>query len=335
MTESDKISVQSEFFNQIRANLPSEDTLVDVIADILCMSNDSAYRRIRGETPISFDEIGKLSRYFKVSVDKLLNLKADSYIFTGKLANTQDHILDKWLESVLSQFEFMCNYPDCKLYYLAKDLPLAHFFQTPELAAFKFFFWQKSILQYDEMRGSRFEISQIDPICRRLSEKIVETYNKISTVEIWNAESINSTIRQIEFYRDADTFYSKKELFLMWDIMEDLVNHLERQAECGLKFAFGSNPPPDAPSYKMYNNELILGNNTVFVDFGSFKLSFLNHSVINYISTQDVRFNEYMHSGIENMIRKSEQLNNVNEKGRLNFFNRLRAKIDKARKASH
>ncbi|WP_138475587.1 hypothetical protein [Dyadobacter bucti] len=330
----DRLPVQLEFFNQIRASLPSHETLVDVVADILRVSNDSAYRRIRGETPISFDEIGKLSRHFKVSVDKLLNVKADSYIFNGKLANTQDHILDKWLENVLAQFEFMRSYPGCKLYYLAKDLPLAHFFQIPELAAFKFFFWQKSILQYDEMRGSRFEIGQIDPTCKMLSEKIVATYNSISTIEIWNAESVNSTIRQIEFYRDSDIFYSKSELLMMWDIMEELINHLERQAECGLKFAFGQHPQPGMASYEMFNNELILGNNTVFADFGSFKLTFLNHSVINYISTQDDRFNNYMYAGIENMIRKSEQLNNVNEKGRLSFFNRLRHKIYDARKTN-
>ena len=334
MIELDKPSVQSEFFNQIRANLPSNITLVDAVADFLCISNDSAYRRIRGDTPISFDEIGKLSRHFKVSIDKLLNVKADSYIFSGKLANTQDHILDKWLENVLGQFEFMCNYANCKLYYLAKDLPLAHFFQTPELAAFKFFFWQKSILQYDEMRGTRFEIGQIDPACRQLSQRIVETYNKIDTVEIWNAESINSTIRQIEFYRDSDMFYSRTELFLLWDILEQLVNHLEKQAEYGAKFAFGGNPDSSTATYSMYNNELILGNNTALADFGIFKLTFLNHSVINYISTQDTRFNDYMFSGVQNMIRKSEQLNNVNEKGRLNFFNRLRYKIGKAKKSS-
>ncbi|WP_221392082.1 helix-turn-helix domain-containing protein [Dyadobacter sp. NIV53] len=334
MIDLDRFSVQSEFFSQIRANLPSNIVLVDAIADVLSLSNDSAYRRIRGDKPISFDEIGKLSRHFKVSVDRLLNLKADSYIFSGKLANAHDHVLDKWLENVLSQFEFMCSYRDCKLYYLAKDLPLAHFFQTPELAAFKFFFWQKSILQYEEKRGEKFEIAQIDAGCKRLSEKIVETYNKIPTIEIWNAESINSTIRQIEFYRDAEMFYSKKELFLLWDMMEELVNHLERQSEYGVKFAYGSTDPKGSAPYQIYNNELILGNNTALADFGSFKLTFLNHSVINYISTQDIRFNDYMFSGIENMIRKSEQLNDVNEKGRIKFFNRLRSKIQRARKAS-
>ncbi len=97
--EPDKLYVQSEFFNQIRAGLPAHINLVDAVADFLNISNDSAYRRIRGETPVSFDEIGKLSRHFKISVDKLLNLNTDSYIFSGSLADAQDHLLDKWLET--------------------------------------------------------------------------------------------------------------------------------------------------------------------------------------------------------------------------------------------
>lgn len=334
MAEPDPTSVQSIFFSQIRALLPAQTNLVDEVAELLSVSYDSAYRRIRGETPLGFTELGKLSRHYNISVDKLLNIRSDSFIFNGKLANTKDHILDKWLENVLAEFELMNSYPNCQLYYLAKDLPLAHFFQTPELAAFKFFFWQRSILQYDEMKGVRFEIDRIDHVFANLSQKIVESYNKISTTEIWNAESINSTIRQIEFYRDSDMFYSKKELFVMWDIVEELVNHLEKQAETGVKFAFGGKPKDGKANYRMFNNELVLGNNTVFADMGSFKLTFLNHSAINYISTQDGRFNDYMFAGIENLIRKSEQLNNVNEKGRLSFFNRLRSKIDKVRKAS-
>lgn len=332
--EPDKLSVQSEFFNQIRAHLPSHITLVDAVADFLNISNDSAYRRIRGETLLSFDEIGKLSRHFRISVDNLLNIKTDSYIFSGRLAGSKDHILEKWLENILGQFEFMSSYPGCRLYYLAKDFPIPHFFQTPELAAFKFFFWQKSILQDDQLRGVRFEMNQLDTHCRQLSEKIVDTYNRISTTEVWNAESINSTIRQIAFYRDSGIFHSKSDLFLLWDILESLVNHLERQAEYGVKFAFGGEPAAAGAPYSMFNNELILGNNTVLADFESFKLTFLNHSIINFIYTQDPRFNDHTHLGIQNMIRKSEQLNSVNEKGRLNFFNRLRSKINRARRAS-
>ena len=52
--------IQTAFFEQIKNSLPSNLSLVDVIADELEISNDSAYRRIRGEKMLSFEELQKL-----------------------------------------------------------------------------------------------------------------------------------------------------------------------------------------------------------------------------------------------------------------------------------
>ena len=60
------------------------------------------------------------------------------------------------------------------------------------------------------------------------------------------------------------------------------------------------------------------------------KMTFLNHSVINYISTRDVQFNTHMHDAIQNLIRKSTQMSGVGEKERTRFFNRIRDKIKQA-----
>ena len=41
-------SIQEYLFRRIRENLSVEDSLADVVAELLHVSNDSAYRRIRG-----------------------------------------------------------------------------------------------------------------------------------------------------------------------------------------------------------------------------------------------------------------------------------------------
>jgi hypothetical protein len=41
---------QLQFFKHIKSILPAHLSLVDAVADVLEVSNDSAYRRIRGET---------------------------------------------------------------------------------------------------------------------------------------------------------------------------------------------------------------------------------------------------------------------------------------------
>ncbi len=53
----DKPDVQQIFFQHIKSNLAAHLSLVDEVAELLNISNDSAYRRIRGEKPLSFEEI--------------------------------------------------------------------------------------------------------------------------------------------------------------------------------------------------------------------------------------------------------------------------------------
>ena len=324
--------VQTEIFNHIKSALPPHLALVDVIAETLDLSNDSAYRRIRGEKPVSIDELAKLAHRFEFSIDRFLGLTGESYIFTGRLANTNDHIFDKWLENILAQFEFMAQRPYAHMYYMAKDLPLAHFFQNPELASFKFYFWQKSVLQYHELRGVKYKLNVMSDYSKELAEKIVSCYNKIHSSEVWAIDTINSVLRQIEYYHEAGVFENKGDPTHICDAFENLITHLERQAEEGKKFAVGKSPQKGNGNYFIYNNELIVGNNSVLADLGDVKISYLNHSSINYISTRDAVFNEYHLSATLNMLNKSEPLHSHNEKGRNAFFNKLRAKIDLTRK---
>ena len=181
----DATRVQTDLFNHIKTNLPTHLALVDAVAETLELSNDSAYRRIRGEKPVTLDEIAKLAQRFDFSIDRFLGLEGESYIFTGKLANAHDHVFEKWLENVLAQFELMAQRPYAHIYYMARDLPVAHFFQNHELASFKFFFWQKSILQCPELREVKYKFGIMTDYSKALADKIVAAYNKIHSSEIW------------------------------------------------------------------------------------------------------------------------------------------------------
>jgi hypothetical protein len=327
----DAARVQTELFAYIKNELPPHLALVDAIAETLDLSNDSAYRRIRGEKPVTLEELSKLAQRFEFSIDRFLGLEAEHYIFSGKLANAHDHVFDKWLENSLKQFEFMASRPYAHVYYMAKDLPIPNLALVPNLASFKFFFWQKSVLQYHELRGVKYKLGIMDSYTNELADKMLATYNKIHSSELWAIESINSTLRQIEYYSEAGIFQNTSDPSHLCDALDAMTTHLERQAEEGMKFGFGKSPVKGNGSYFMYNNELILGNNNVLADLGEIKITYLNHSSINYVSTRDRVFNEYQLSAILNLIHKSEPLHTANEKGRNAFFNKLRARIDLTR----
>jgi len=326
----ESLSAQQSFFQHIKSILPAHLSLIDAIAEVLDITNDSVYRRVRGEKPITLDEAAKLASHFKISLDQFLHLQSDSFIFSGKLANESGHVFEKWMQENLKQLAYVNSFKHKHMYYLAKDLPIMQQFMMPELTAFKSFFWRKSILHYHEMKGAKFSLKNIDEEHILLGKKIIETYNQIPSSEIWHIESINSTIRQIEFYRDAGIFETEEDIRQLYKAVLQLINHLELQADLGLKFNIGEKPLSNAARYNLYNNELILGDNTVLAELDEMKITFLNHSVINYVVTRDVQFNVHMYDNIQNLIRKSTHLSEVGEKERARFFNRIRDKIKQA-----
>jgi hypothetical protein len=320
-------STQVLFFQHLKSLLPSHVAMVDEVADLLKISNDSAYRRIRGEKPVSIDELHAIAVKYKISLDQFMHLESDSFIFSGNLTSAENFNFEDWLGSVLKQMQYMNSFKKKHLYILTKDIPFFELHQLPELGAFKFFFWKKSILHYEEMKGAKFSLENIDPIHAGMGRKIIEVYNQISSTEIWNIESINTTIRQIEFYREANIFKSADDVQHLYNKINELLDHLEHQAELGVKFAIGQQPLSNAGSYTMLVNEVILGDNTFHAVLDDKKVTYLNHSVINFIMTQDETFTNYMHGALENLMKKSMQISVLAEKQRTRFFNRLRDKI--------
>jgi len=326
----ESIGIQVTFFQHIRSLLPEHISLVDAIADILNISNDSAYRRIRGEKLISLEEMRKLADHYKISLDQFMHLQSDSFLFSGKLINARDHTYENWEESLLQLLQFASSFQKKHITYLAKDVPLPQQFMVPELAAFKSFYFRKSILNYEELKGKKFSLNDIQNRHFDISKKIAELYNQIESTDIWNTESINSTIRQIEYYRDVNLFEKEDEIKSLYDAVFKLIDHLEKQSELGLKFSMNESPKSNAAPFHLYNNELDLGDNTVLFELDNLRITILNNTIINFISTRDEIFSNYTYEALQNILKKSSSLSVNSEKERARFFSQIRYTIKKA-----
>ncbi|HEX3386853.1 MAG TPA: hypothetical protein VHS53_16750, partial [Mucilaginibacter sp.] len=110
--------------------------------------------------------------------------------------------------------------------------------------------------------------------------------------------------------------------------LEELVPHLELQAETGKKLLYNKPDLRTTVSYDAYINETLTGDNTIFVQSDNRQITFINHNGLNFMSTQDAGFCEFTHKHLENVIRKSTHISIVGEKERSMFFHKLRAEIN-------
>jgi len=324
----DRANLQVQFFNQLKLSLPAHPSLVDLVADALNISHDSVYRRIRGEKLLEFDEIQKLCLRFNFSFDQFISIESHTFIFWGTLPSEQGFIFRNWLEDMYKHFEFIAGFKDKHFYWFVRDFPVFIHFQIPELASFKFFFWARSILQDARFESVKFSTQDISDPNVAFAKKISRLYNSIPTTEIWNVENISATLRQIEYYKELKLFKSKEDCLVLYEKLEQLVNHVEQEAEIGKKFMFGEEHDKNSATYNLYENDLILGDGTSIAKIGDGKISWLLHGFINAIRTIDPKFNEYTFQVMKNLIRKSNQISVFDGFQRKRFFDSIRAKIN-------
>jgi hypothetical protein len=328
----DQPNVQQLLFQHIKNNLPPHLSLVDEIAELLNISNDSAYRRIRGEKGISFDEIRTLCTHFKISLDQYFHINSESVIFTGRPVDNLNVTLETYLKYQLSQMQFWNSFQRKEVFWFNKDILPFHHYGFPELAAFKFFFWNKTILQAPLFGKKIFQADEHMDTLLDLGVKVYGEYNKLPSNEIWNVENINSTLSQIEYYAVTKVFESNEEVVRIYESLEKLIDHIEKQAEAGYKFAPENKFSNSKGAFKLFVNEFIIGNNSGMAFLDDLKISYINHSVIDFMWTKDASFSEHQYQFIQNMIRKSTLISDVGEKERSRFFNGMRERIHEKKK---
>lgn len=328
----DATELQVAFLMKIKSQLPLHLSLVDAIADLLHISNDSAYRRIRGEKHLTFDEIQLLAAHYKISLDSFLHLQNNAIVFWGKNIERDHFDFENYLQRIVAQLEFFMKANNKSLFYLNKDIPIFHHFMFPELAAFKCYFWIRYNLDYHKFNRERFLLDDFLDIFNKTGRKISDLYLQIPSTEIWNIDCINTTLRQIDYYRETKIFKSDQDIAIIYDCLEKLISHIETQVEYGYKFPFQKPEQNEKVKYSVFINDFVLGDSTIAVELDGERMVFLNHNVINYMMTNNKEFINYTFDTLKILMRKATLISEISEKDRQIFFESLRERIHEKRK---
>jgi hypothetical protein len=320
--------LQQHFFNHLKSVLPAHISLVDELADLLDLSYDSVYRRIRGEKPISLQELRNICAHYHVSMDQVLQLQNDTVVFQAPDINQPALPFIDYLRGMLAHVKYFNSFKDKKVMYLCKDMTFFHFYLFPEIAAFKTFFWSKTIQNAPHLKQKAFTLSEFSfDDCYAIGQDIIREYNEVPSVELWNFESINSSISQIQYYRDAGVFSNKQDFERVVISLEKTLDHLELQAEKGVKFLPGNSDAGHRASLEFYVNEVVLGSNTILVELNGSRTTYVTHSVLSYLIGKDVRFNEKAFSSFQNILSRSALISVTGERERNKFFRSLKDRV--------
>lgn len=315
--------IQKTLFEQIRERLPSQVSFVHEIAELLGISYDSAYRRIRGEKALDINDLYKLAGNFNISLDALFKLGGNKILFDYFTLEPDKLGLKEWLGMILADTRRISQAKEKEIIYAAKDPPIFHHFQMPELAAFKMFVWQKTLCQFPEFEDKQFRLDNMDMEVIDMGRQLLLLSTKIPTTEIWNEDTFNITLRQMEYYRVSGFFEKEEDLFILCDKLEKWIHHIKKQAECGFKFMYGEPAEGIENTFKMYENEVVLNDNSIFVRRDDTRTVYLTFNTLSLLVTQSPFFCANIDNYFNKLIRKSNLISVSGAKERNRFFNKL------------
>lgn len=325
-----EISIQQVLFQSIKERIPSNISFVHDVSELLEISYDSAYRRIRGEKELTISELQILSAHYQVSLDTVFSINSRHILFSSMAIWEHGLSLGDWLQAVMAEMKDIHACKHKEIFYSAKDIPIFHYFEFPTLFAFKSFFWHKVLFSTPGFEQKRFQF-EVDEQAMAMVKMILATYNKIPTIELWNEETFNSLIRQIEFCHECSYFSSKTDAMMVLNQVEVMVNHLEQQASAGFRYLFGEAPEGVDGNYKLFCNEVLLGDNTILVSKDGQSKTFLTYNVINLLVTENPQFCEQIETSLRNLTKKSTLISSSSVKERQRFFHTLSSKINELR----
>lgn len=314
--------IQSHFIEKLKEILPSGIGLAEELADVLDISLDSAYRRIRGETDISIDELYVLTKKYTLSIDDIFSNQNDTVTFAYTKLTDSEKNFEFYLTRLSNHIQRITTFEKKRIHYVAEEIPLFYSFYNERLTEFKLFYWQRSVLNIEQYQHQKFFWGVIPEALIKKAHQLYKEYITIPSVEVWTDETVLTGLKQIQFYFESGILTQEQTLLLLQEYRE-MINVVQQFAENGCK---QKGDKPD--SYQLYNSDVVLGTNCIYVLMGDARYSYISFNTLNSLTTTNPEFCEETEHWMRNLERKSTLISGVAEKQRYQFFSKMYKIID-------
>ena len=210
--------------------------------------------------------------------------------------------------------------PENEIILSATDIPIFNILLHRELSYFRIFSWSKTVYGYTGSYEDYCKILDNTESILSCLKNIEKNYLLIPSSEIWTVDTIDSTLKSLDFHLEMNHFADKNTPLLLCEKLLDLMNTIQAYAENGAK-------GPKGIPYHLYISEADIGN--TFYVFKSSQSKSVNVKLytINSLIVSDERFCSEMDNWLRNLTRRSTLISGSSEKERFNFFQTQRQKI--------
>jgi len=315
-------NIQNFFIKRFKEILPPGIGLAEELADLLEVSIDSAYRRIRGETELTIEEVYKITKKYAISVDEVFSNQNDTVTFAYTKLTDDPKNFESYLNRILSHLKTINKFENKRIFYVAAEIPMFYSFFSKKLAEFKLFYWQRSVLNIAEYQQKIFDWGFVSDKLVEIAYQSFKEYKAIPSSEIWTEETVLTNLKQIQFYFESGIL-NKQQAKELLNEYRKMIEMVQKNAESGRK-----NISDKTETYFLYDSDVVLGTNCIYAITGDSKFSYISFNTVNSLTTNNPEFCEETEHWINNLERKSTLISGVGEKQRYKFFSNMFKTID-------
>ena len=315
---------QKRLFEIIKSGLSGKQRLSDVVEELLGVHSNSAYRRIRGETELTFSELQKICTRFNLSMDEILNYRSGSgalFHYNPLRYSNQESYISQ-MKRMLDILTVLKLSSDREIIYTAQSIPFYHLVTQSGLSFLNLYIWNKAL--------NRVDVSY-EVFCRNLDkEGILSMYKKIHQAfmaipsgEIWTVHTIGFLLRQLEYLWLTGAFEKKDTVMLLLNQLTALIDTVCHYAESGLKGGKQQMP------FSMYNCSVDMENSSMIARQENRLLLFIRLHTVNFIETDSENLCHATLLWNNDLIAKSTLISGESSaKQRIRFFKQAKNKIE-------
>jgi hypothetical protein len=316
-----KTGFQEQLFARIRENLPEHYSLVDSVSEVLSVSTDAAYRRIRGAKALDMDEIVALCSHFNLSFDRLFHIDTNQLqCFYSPLDLTDSKTYLKYVQNLCKSVSQLKSLPGSEIIFSATDIPFYHLLPFRELIFFKLYAWRQSAYHTQDSYQT-FLDSMVSGDLLECYKQTVESYRQVPSIEIWTQNTVDHTLKLLEYFYDTGHFTGREIPLLLCEQFMELINTIDEWTEKGIKNR------ETHTAFKLYLTDFFLESSLILLKHDFAVQCTLKLFTINSLNITDQAFCRETRQWMENLIQRSLLISGASERDRYIFFNGQRQKI--------
>lgn len=324
-------AVQQRLLGLVQDQTPDKYSLVYELSELLGISTDSVYRRLRSETLMDITEIQKICLHYNISFDSICGCE-DSGLVSFQYKPIKDlSDFNNWFVALASDLKALQNKENVQVIYAAIDIPIFHNFRFPLVSYFKSLYWLKSITNHPDYQDIKFSLKDLSNEFILKGKAMHKLYASVPSTEIWTDLITYSLLRQIDYYWDSGEFASKDDAMALCNEVEMEFEYLLDAARTSSKLPDKQRIPGEKVNFQLYDCDIEIATNCVMVINGEMKTVYLSTQTFNIIKTSNIIFADETHRWLNSLLKKSTLISDVGEKQRSLFFKEAYEKIAQLR----